>query len=279
MTTGCRQTRDLTVGSKNFTEQVILGEIAAQHLENRMQRKVVRTLNLGGTMVVHQAIMSGALDVYPEYSSTALSAILKSNTLSKDPVEVFTRVRELYAQQLKLDALDPLGFNNSFVVAVSRSTAEKYKLYKLSDAEPIFDTWVFGFGYEFEQRPDGWPALNEVYDIPTRGAPVTMDLGLLYKALEQRQVNMVAGNATDAQLNNKEFFVLRDDKGAFGPYQAFFVVNQTSEHRNPGLEQALKELSGKISEEKMRRMNYDVDIRKAPVAEVAAAFLREAGLK
>lgn len=270
---GCRQQRDLAVGSKNFTEQVVLGEIVAQHLEKRLQRKVERRLNLGGTIVVHSAIMSGAIDVYPEYTYTALSAILKMNMLNNDPPAVMERVREVYNQSLRLDVLPPLGFNNSFVIAVARQTADKYKLRTISDAEKVND-WVLGVGYEFEQRPDGLPALNAKYDIQTRGAPVTMDLGLLYKALEQKQVNMIAGNATDAQLSSS-ITVLADDRHAFGPYQAFLVVSQDGEKKFPGMKKALEELSGKISEEEMRRMNYEVDIQKAQPATVAAAFLRK----
>jgi osmoprotectant transport system substrate-binding protein len=273
LTPACRQNRNLTVGSKNFTEQVILGEIVAQHLERRLDKKVDRALNLGGTIVVHSAIMGGSIDVYPEYSYTALSAILKMNMINNDAQGILERVREVYNQTYRLDVLPPLGFNNSFVMAVAKSTADKYKLTTISDAEKVEDTWVLGVGYEFEQRPDGLPALNEKYDVQTRGAPVTMDLGLLYKALEQRQVNMVAGSATDAQLMGAPVKVLKDDRGAFGPYQALLVVSQDSEKKHPGLKAALLELSGKISDEEMRRMNYEVDIQKVPPAKVAAAFL------
>lgn len=273
LTPGCRENRNLTVGSKNFTEQVILGEIIAQHLERRLDKKVDRSLNLGGTIVVHSAIMGGSIDVYPEYSYTALSAILKMSMLNNDAQGILERIREVYSQTYRLDVLPPLGFNNSFVMAVAKDTADKYKLRTISDAEKLEDTWVLGVGYEFEQRPDGLPALNEKYDVPTRGAPVTMDLGLLYKALEQKQVNMVAGNATDAQLMGAPVTVLEDDRGAFGPYQALLVVSQASETKHPGLKAALLELSGKISEEEMRRMNYEADIQKTPAAKVAAAFL------
>jgi len=271
---GCRQQRDLAVGSKNFTEQVVLGEIIAQHLEKRLQRKVDRRLNLGGTIVVHSAIMGGAIDVYPEYTYTALSAIMKMNMLNNDAQGIQERVREVYNQTYRLDALPPLGFNNSFVIAVTKATADKYKLRTISDAEKVQDTWVLGVGYEFEQRPDGLPALNAKYDVQTRSAPMTMDLGLLYKALEQRQVNMIAASATDAQLT-PAIKVLADDRHAFGPYQAFLVVSQDGEKKFPGMKKALEELSGKISEEEMRRMNYEVDIQKAQPATVAAAFLRK----
>ncbi|HYZ85760.1 MAG TPA: glycine betaine ABC transporter substrate-binding protein [Bryobacteraceae bacterium] len=271
---GCRLKRNLAVGSKNFTEQVILGEITAQQIERRLDRKVDRTLNLGGTMVVHAAMIDGAIDVYPEYTSTALYAVLKINMLATSPKEVYERVKEVYAQNFRFDVLPPLGFNNSFVIGVYQPLADKHKLQTITDAEKVHDTWVLGVGYEFEQRPDGLPALEAKYDIPTRGAPITMDLGLLYKALEQRQVNMIAGNTTDAQIASSPVKLLKDDRSAFGPYEAVLILNRQVAADTPGLKEALLELSGKISEDQMRRMNYEVDVKRARVSDVAAAFLR-----
>jgi osmoprotectant transport system substrate-binding protein len=278
LTSGCARQHKLTVGSKNFTEQVILGEIVAQHLENRMNQKVDRRLNLGGTLLVHQSLMNGEIDVYPEYSGTALSSVLKINMIN-DPQAILERIRDVYRTTLRLEWLQPLGFNNTFVMAVRDETAEKLKLKTLSDAEKADIEWRIGVGYEFEQRPDGLSTLNTIYHFRNLKAPVTMDLGLIYRALEQRQVNMIAANSTDGLLARAKVKVLEDDKHAFPPYDAALVARSEAIAQYPKLKPALDELAGKFSEETMRRLNYEVDGEHKPVVEVAAGFLRQAGLK
>ncbi len=275
---GCAKQHSLTVGSKNFTEQVVLGEIVAQHLENRMQQKVIRRLNLGGTLLVHQAVMNGEIDVYPEYSGTALSSILKINMIN-DPKAILERIRDMYHTSLRLEWLDPLGFNNTFVMAVRNETAEQLKLKTLSDAELANVEWRLGVGYEFEQRPDGLSTLNKTYRFRDLKAPVTMDLGLLYRALEQKQVNMIAANSTDGLLAVAKVKVLADDKHAFPPYDAALVARSETIAQYPKFKPALDELAGKFTEEIMRKLNYEVDGEHKPVAGVAAAFLRNAGLQ
>jgi osmoprotectant transport system substrate-binding protein len=277
-TVGCKRTPPLRVGSKNFTEQVILGEIISQHAANKLKIKIDSRLNMGGTLLVHQAIQGGQIDVYPEYTGTALASILKLNMIS-DAQAVFERVREVYRTNYQLEWLDPLGFDNSFVMAVRRNDPDVKDFQNLSDAENFQRGWKLGIGYEFESRPDGMPALNTVYRIPFSGAPSTMDLGLLYKALEQKQVNMIAANATDGRLSKDSLKVLIDDKHAFPPYQAALVVRPGVFERYPGLKEALSQLSGKIDAEAMRKMNYAVDVEHAQPADVAAAFLRSAGLQ
>ncbi len=275
---GCAKQHSLTVGSKNFTEQVVLGEIVAQHLENRLQQKVIRRLNLGGTLLVHQSVMNGEIDVYPEYSGTALSSILKINMIN-DPKAILERIRDMYHTNLRLEWLDPLGFNNTFVMAVRDETAAQFKLKSLSDAEQSNIEWRLGVGYEFEQRPDGLSTLNKTYRFRDLKAPVTMDLGLIYRALEQKQVNMIAANSTDGLLAVAKVKVLADDKHAFPPYDAALVVRAETIAQYPKFKPALDELAGKFNEETMRKLNYEVDGDHKPVADVAAAFLRKAGLK
>ncbi|HUS04701.1 MAG TPA: glycine betaine ABC transporter substrate-binding protein [Bryobacteraceae bacterium] len=274
----CKKTPPLSVGSKNFTEQVILGEIIAQHVIQKLKINVEKKLNMGGTLLVHQSMESGQIDVYPEYTGTGLSSILKLN-MTADPQGVFDRVREVYRSSYQMEWLDPLGFDNSFVMAVRRNDSDVQNIATLSDAENYQPGWKLGIGYEFESRPDGMPKLNTAYRLPFNGAPATMDLGLLYKALEQKQVNMIAANATDGQLSKDTIKTLTDDRHAFPPYQAALVVRGKALETYPELRKVLLQLSGKISAETMRKMNYAVDVEHSQPAEVAAGFLHSAGLQ
>jgi glycine betaine/choline ABC-type transport system substrate-binding protein len=267
----------IRVGSKNFTEQVVLGEIIAQHLEHRLHRSVERSLNLGGTLLAHQALLSGQIDVYPEYTGTALVAILKDSG-DNDPAGVLARVRSEYLQKFRAEWLDPLGIDDSFAMVVSGPEARAHHLESLTDASQASDPWMLGVGYEFEQRADGLPALEKTYHLRWKEAPKTMDLGLLYKALEQGQVTMIAANATDGMLSKMDLKVLRDDRHAFPPYQVCIVARQDTMNEVPGLREALMELSGKFTNQKMQNLNFQVDAQHRPVAQVAADFLRQAGL-
>jgi glycine betaine/choline ABC-type transport system substrate-binding protein len=274
---GCSGERAIVVASKNFTEQVILGEILAQHLERRLGRRVDRKLNLGGTLLTHQALVTGEIDLYPEYTGTALTVILKLPP-SSDAAAVLARVREEYRRQWGVEWLDPLGFNNTFAMAVRGETARRENLVTLSDAARRPGGWVLGMGYEFQQRPDGLQGLTKTYNLTWREPPKSMDLGLLYKAIEQGQVDMISGNATDGLLSVMDLKVLADDRSYFPPYQAAVLVRSESVERRPGLRQALAELSGQVSDQAMQRLNHRVDGKKLPVAVVAREFLESAGL-
>jgi glycine betaine/choline ABC-type transport system substrate-binding protein len=273
---GCASSKHaLRVGSKNFTEQVVLGEIVAQHLEHRLPQTVERRLNLGGTLLAHEALLNREIDLYPEYTGTALAAVLKQ-PLHNDPAAVLAGVRSAYASKFQIDWLDPLGIDDSFAMVITGAEARAKNLAKLSDAAK--ETWKLGVGYEFEQRSDGLAALNKAYNLRWSGAPKTMDLGLLYKALEQGEVTMIAANATDGLLSKMDLRVLADDKHGFPPYQVCLAARQDSLREAPGLREALAELSGKFTNQKMQELNFQVDGRHRPVAEVAAEFLKEAGL-
>lgn len=269
---GCsRHGHALTVGSKNFTEQVILGEILAQHLERGLHLKVDRKLNLGGTLLAHQALLDRDLDMYPEYTGTAFTNVLKQEPIS-DPSVVLDRVRAQYLS-LQLQWLDPLGFNNSFAIAVSGADARAHQFATLTDAAKYAPGFALGAGYEFMQRPDGYGTLNAAYPIHWTASPKSMDLGLLYTALQQKLVNMIAGSTTDAMLAVQDVKVLQDDKNAFPPYQACIVVRSSTLAATPGLKESLSQLSGKISDDVMRKMNYEVDGKHRQVADVAREFL------
>jgi glycine betaine/choline ABC-type transport system substrate-binding protein len=268
---GCSSGPRIIVGSKNFTEQVILGEILAQHLERSMDISIERRLNLGGTLLAHEALKSGGIDLYPEYTGTALTAVLKQ-TVSKDAEAVLSKVREGY-RQWRLTWLDPLGFNNTFAMAVRSDVARRSNLNTLSDAARRSEPWLMGVGYEFTQRPDGLNGLLETYRLRLKDNPVTMDLGLLYPALESGKVEMAAANSTDGQLARAEFTVLADDRGYFPPYQCAVVTRDETLQQYPQLRAVLQKLSGRFSELEMRRLNAAVDGDKRPVAEVARDFL------
>ncbi len=277
--TACARDKPITVGSKNFTEQVILGEIVAQHVSLRLSQRVDRKLNLGGTLLAHQAMLQGGLDLYPEYTGTALTTILKL-PFTSDPAEALARVRLEYETRFRIYWLDPLGFNNTFAMVIRGEDARKSRIESLSEAARYAagkEGWRLGVGYEFQQRPDGLPGLLKTYKLPLKGSPKTMDLGLLYKALEQKQVDMVAANATDGQLAAMDVTVLKDDRRYFPPYQAALTVRADTLAAHPGLKDALALLSGKFSDEIMRALNHQVDGKHRPVSEVAVTFLRAAG--
>ncbi len=274
---GCSKSGALVVASKNFTEQVILGEIMAQHLERRLHQKVDRKLNLGGTLLAHQALVNGAIDLYPEYTGTALTEILKLPP-SSDPAAVIAQVREEYRKRWGIEWIDPLGFNNTFAMLVRGQEARQQNLESLSDAGRRGKGWTLGVGYEFLQRADGFTGLMKAYRLPLNGSPKSMDLGLLYKALEQNQVDMIAANFTDGLISAQDLKVLRDDKNYFPPYYGAPVVRGAALSAHSGLREALQELSGKFPDETMRKLNYAVDGKHQRVAEVAQGFLRDAGL-
>jgi glycine betaine/choline ABC-type transport system substrate-binding protein len=273
LATGCSRQQRVVVGSKNFTEQIILGEILAQQIARRTHLEVQRKFNLGGTLLAHEALVSGALDLYPEYTGTALMAILKEKP-SSNAGDVFRRVQSAYHRRWRLEWLPPLGFANTFAMTVRGETARADRLTTLSDAARSHGEWRLGVGYEFLQRPDGLSGLLRTYRLRIQGSPVTMDLGLLYQALEHRQVGMIAANSTDGLLSVLDVRVLADDKKYFPPYQCAVVVRETALAAHPELGPAIEELSGQIPEAAMRRMNYEVDGEHRPVADVAYAFLK-----
>jgi osmoprotectant transport system substrate-binding protein len=270
--TGCSRGPSVVVGSKNFSEQLILGEIIAQHLEKTLHVTVIRKLDLGGTLLAHQAIVKGEIDIYPEYTGTALTAILKKEPES-DPAKVLAAVRDGY-KKWNLEWMPPLGFNNTFAMSIRKQDADERSVKTLTEAAAYRPGWKLGVGYEFVKRPDGLAGLIETYRINCKGSVKTMDLGLLYQALEDGQVDMVAGNSTDGLLSAKPFVVLDDDKHYFPPYEAAIIVRSATFEKFPGLRESLSQLSGKISTAKMREMNYQLDGKHRPIKEIANDFAK-----
>jgi len=274
LASGCSSgPREIIVGSKNFTEQLVLGEILAQQLERKLGQKVGRKLNLGGTLLAHQAIVHGEIDVYPEYTGTALTAVLKKQP-SSNAARVLAEVRSEYRKQWEVQWLAPFGFNNSFAMVVRSGDARRLQLASLSDAAQRKKDWIMGVGYEFLQRPDGLAGLVKTYGLKMKGPVKTMDLGLLYQALGQSQVDLIAANATDGLLSVLDVIVLKDDRSYFPPYEAAALVRSAALTAHPGMVEALEKLSGKLTNAIMQKLNYEVDGKHRPLADVAREFLQ-----
>jgi osmoprotectant transport system substrate-binding protein len=270
---GPKRQRTLVIGSKNFTEQVILGEMLAQHLEARTGLRVERRFYLAGTYICHQALLAGRIDAYVEYTGTALTAILKQ-PVEGNPASVYDKVKRDYASRFDLEVMDPLGFNNTFAIVIRGESARRLDIHKLSEAAPYAPGWRPGFGYEFMERPDGYPGLARTYHLTFGQPPRIMDLGLLYRALLEKQVDLVAGNSTDGLIAARDLAILEDDKHYFPPYQAVPMVRRETVKRHPMVREALNQLGGRISDEEMRRLNYAVDGEHRDLAEVVREFMR-----
>jgi len=269
---GRNRTSRIVIGSKNFTEQVILGELLAQYLEAKTQLAVDRRFYLAGTYICHQALLAGRIDLYVEYTGTALTAVLKQPAQS-NPGEVFESVKQLYASRFNLEVTEPLGFNNTFAIVIRGEDARRVGLHALSQAAAYTSGWRAGFGYEFMERPDGYQGLVRTYGLKFAAPPRIMDLGLLYRALLEKQVDLVAGNSTDGLIAARDLFILADDRHYFPPYEAVPVVRRDTLAQHPALLKALVRLGGKISDAEMRRLNYAVDGEHRDVQEVVREFL------
>lgn len=268
----CTKPDRIVVGSKNFTEQVILGEMLAQQIERTTNLPVDRRLNMGGTFICHQALVAGQIDAYVEYTGTALTAILKK-PVSTDAKQVYETVRRDYQTQFKAEWTEPLGFNNTFVIVVRGDDAQKLNLRTISDAAPFTGKWTAGFGYEFIEREDGYPGLSKLYDLHFPAPPRVMDLGLTYRALASGQVDVIAGNSTDGLIDTLHLLALEDDRHYFPPYDAVPLLREEVARMHPEVRKAFAALAGKITESDMRRLNYQVDGEHRDVATVVREFL------
>ena len=274
---GVNRRETIVIGSKNFSEQALLAEIVAQHLEARLHRPVDRRFYLAGSYICQQALLAGRIDSYVEYTGTVLTAILH-DPIQSDPSTVFERVKSEYKQRFGMEVMPSLGFNNTFAIVVRGEDARRLNLKTISDAAPHAHDWRAGFGFEFMERPDGYPGLSRVYGLTFAEPPRILDLGLLYRALLEKQVDIVAGNSTDGLLAARDLVQLEDDRHYFPPYDAVPVARPESLMRNPEARAALLDLAGKINDEEMRKMNYAVDGEHRDAAEVARDFLHAKGL-
>lgn len=271
----------VVIGAKNFTEQVVLGELLAQETEAVTGQPVERRFYLAGSYICQQALTSGRIDGYVEYTGTALTAILKQPLPplgQRDQARVFETVRRLYEQRYQVRVEPGLGFENTFAMVVRGEDAKKLGLKTISDAVPHAPQMKLGVGYEFEERPDGLHGLETTYGLKFEGNPRTMDLGLLYRALSAKQIDMAAGNSTDGPIRALGLVALEDDKHYFPPYEAVPLVREDSLRRHPGMQAAMDRLAGKITADEIRAMNDAVDGRHRDVAEVVREFRKAKGL-
>jgi osmoprotectant transport system substrate-binding protein len=277
VTSSCGTKQPITVGAKDSTEQRILGEIIAQHLEQRLGHPVARDFGAASTMLAYQNLLIGAIDLYPEYTSDILQVILQ-RAGDKDPAVVFERARSEIRRTAGMDLLDPLGFDHSFAIIATGTAATRRGLEKISDLERSNQGWTLGVTPDFQERRDGYTALVNAYDIVWKAPPRIVDDGAVYELLSDNSVDLVVGRRSDGQLAGSDVVMLEDDRQAFVPSQACILVKKGVLDKTRGLRAALVELSGKFTVKAMRQMNYDVDVRAESVSEVAREFLKSVGL-
>lgn len=263
----------IVIGSKNFTEQVILGEILAQQIESRTKLVVDRRFNLGGTFICHEAVKAGKIAGYVEYTGTSFTSILKHPTISDSQV-IYEKVKQEYDQKFQLEVMPPLGFNNTYAMIIRGEDAKRLQLKTLSEAAKYTPQWRAGFGYEFIAREDGYPGLARTYGFKFSNPPQQMELGLMYKSLAEKQVDIIAGNSTDGLIPVLNLVILEDDKKYFPPYEAIPVFNQAVLKQHPELSAAINQLAGLISTEEIQKMNYKVDNESIPVEQVVQDFIK-----
>lgn len=263
----------IIIGSKNFTEQIILGELLAQQIESQTKLKVDRRLNLGGTFICHEAVKAGQIAGYVEYTGTAFTAVLKKPP-ETDPTKVYQKVQQQYDRDFQLEVMAPLGFNNTYAIAIRKEDAERYNIKTISEVAKYTPKWQAGFGYEFLERSDGYPGLAKTYNLKFAKPPQQMELGLMYQALAEKKVDLIAGNSTESLIPAFNLVALEDDKNYFPPYEAVPVFNQATLNKYPELRAAINQLAGLISNEKMQQMNYQVDQKRIPVEQVVKELLK-----
>ena len=272
-TFACSGERDgLVIGSKNFSEQIVLAEIMAQQIERRTNVTVERRLNLGGTIVCHRALVAGQIDLYPEYTGTSFVVILREKVIS-EPRVVYERVKAEYEERFQVAVGQPFGFENTYALLIRGEDAKRLGATTLSDIVPHSASWQAGVGHEFIERADGYSGLVETYGLRFDTPPLAMDLNLVYRAMEEGKVDLIVGNSTDARIVSLDLVQLTDDRGYFPPYEAVPVVRKQTLARYPEIASALAELAGTITTDEMRRMNYQVDVEHQDAAQVAKEFL------
>jgi osmoprotectant transport system substrate-binding protein len=268
----CRAPKSqIIIGSKFFTEQVVLAELLAQHIEARMGIHVERKTNLGGTLLVHKAMQAGQVDLYVEYTGTALNAVLNEKPTG-DSTAVLQRVKQQYGERFHFAVTEPLGFENTFAMVIRGDDAQRLHLSRTSDLVPHAPQWRVGVGFEFLERSDGFRGWSERYGLHFAQPPSVMDLGLIYRALQDHKVDIVAGNSTDGVIDSLHLVILEDDRHYFPPYDAVPIVRRDALEQFPQLRAVLAELGGKLTGADMRHLNYLVDAEQRDVAAVIRDF-------
>jgi osmoprotectant transport system substrate-binding protein len=275
---GCGRSSDqIIIGSKNFTENMILGEIFTQLIREKTDLKAVHKESLGGTMVCFEAIRQGALDIYPEYTGTGLTAHLKMNVIH-DADRVYDIVKKEFAKRFAMEWLDPLGFNNTYAIAVKQSFAQKHNLTNVSQLASLAPNLKFGAEHEFFDRQDGYDGMSHIYGLHFKGEPVKMDVALKYQAISEDKIDVTDAFSTDGQLIRYKLKTLEDDRKFFPPYYAAPIIRKATLKKHPELKKVLNMLAGKISDMEMQQMNYQAECEKKSIQDVAHDFLVAKGL-
>jgi len=263
----------VSVCTKNFTEQIVLGELIAQAIERRTDLEVDRRFNMGGTVICHRALVEGEIDIYAEYTGTALTAILDETPApGSDTRAVLNRVREAYEARYGVRWLEPFGFDNTYVLLADRALADSLDWSRVSDTRSEAPSLEVGFTAEFAERPDGYPGFTEHYDLRF-GAARDLDPGILYRAASERAVDVVFGFATDGRIDPYDLVPLEDDRAFFPPYEAAPLVRTEVLEAFPELAETLRALGGVLPDTTMRRLNRSADAGEASIAEIVRDFL------
>lgn len=274
---GCGSAETVVVGSKDFSENIVLGEIFSQLIEAKTDLKVERKLNMGGTFVCFEAIKNGDIDIYPEYTGTGLTAQLGMDVIA-DPDETYRIVSEEFDQQFGITWLEPLGLNNTYTLAVSDAVYQQYGVETYSDLAAVSENLVFGAEHEFFDRQDGYDGLVETYGLTFKGEPQKMNVSLKYQAIGNGDIDVTDAFATDGELIKYNLHVLTDDKGFFPPYYAAPIIRNDTLSAHPELKDVLNSLAGLLDDDTMKQLNYRVGVSGEEPETVAKDFLTENGL-
>lgn len=274
---GCSGKDKITIGSKDFSENVVLGEMLSQLIESKTDLAVERKLNMGGTFVCFEAIKNGDIDIYPEYTGTGLTAQLKMDVIN-DPDEAYKVVTNEFGKQYDIKWLKPFGFNNTYTLAVTNAVYQEYGIKSFSDLAQVSGNLVFGAEHEFFDRQDGYDGLVEMYGMSFKGDPKKMNVSLKYQAIGNGDMDVTDAFATDGPIMKYNLKVLKDDKGFFPPYFAAPIIRNETLEAYPELEEVLNLLAGRIDDEKMTELNYKIDVEGKEVGAVAKEFLQSEGL-
>ncbi|MEO1376320.1 MAG: glycine betaine ABC transporter substrate-binding protein [Cyanobacteria bacterium J06635_10] len=267
---------DIVIASKGFTEQEILRELLAQQIEATSDLQVERK-QLNGSLICHNAIIAGEIDAYVEYTGTALTAILNQKIIN-DPKKVYNLVKLAYSKQFNLELMEPLGFENTYVMVIRGEDGKKYNIKTMSEATKYTPQWVIAFSYEFGEREDGFPGLSKTYNLQFKRSPKIMDTGLLYRALNQKMVDMVSGYSTHGQIAALGLLALEDDKKYFPPYEAVPVIRKETLKKYPQLKKPLSQLANILNADEMQQLNYQVEAELRDIKEVVREFRKVKGL-
>lgn len=275
--TGCAKNDSITIGSKDFGENIVIAEMLSQLVETHTDLKVNRKLNLGGTFVNFNAIKNNQIDLYPEYTGTGLTAHLKMDVVN-DPDESYRIVSEEFVKQWDIVWLEPFGFNNTYTLAVTPEVYEKYGVETYSDLIPYAGEMVFGAEHEFFDRQDGFDGLVEMYGLNFKGEPMKLNASLKYQAIGRGDMDVTDAFATDGPIKQYNLKILEDDLGFFPPYHAAPIVRKEVLDKHPELKSVLNMLAGKLDDATMTELNSLVDVEGKAVEQVAKEFLTSLNL-